>query len=191
MVGNLSNYRETDVLRVLFSIGKEPMSRLELCGKLELGEGTMRTILDILKNKKLISSERKGHFLSEEGIKKISEIRENIEGPIRIKYNELHPKLKKVAVLVKKWGKKISFIDRDTAIKNGAEAALLFRFDKNLFLPQAEQDIINTKQLKDLFEYQKNDVLIITFAHSYKVAENSAFAVYFQGNRTHSSLLRI
>jgi len=189
MVGNISNFNDYDVLRA-FLLLEKPFSRAELVNKLELGEGTVRTILDILKNKKLIKSTRKGHFLNENGIKFLRKIREEIEGPKRIRYDKLYPKLKKSALLVKNCNKWVSFKERDIAIKNSAEAALLFRFDKNLFLPQAEQDVINTKQLDELFQYRKNDILIITFADSYKVAENSALAVYFQGNFTHSLVLK-
>ena len=189
MVGNISNFNDYDVLRTFLLIRK-PISRQQLAKKLELGEGTIRTVLDILKKRGLISSKRKGHFLSEEGLSFIENFRKTVEGPRKIRYTALYPKSKKVALLVRNWKKNISFKERDIAIKNGAEAALLLRFDKNLFLPQAEQDIINTKQLNDLFEYKKNDVLIITFADSYKVAENSALAAYLQGNSMHSSLLK-
>ena len=48
MVGNLSNFMRIDVLRCLLKIEK-PISRLKLSEILELGEGTIRSILDILK----------------------------------------------------------------------------------------------------------------------------------------------
>ncbi|MBW2975041.1 hypothetical protein KY366_04960 [Candidatus Woesearchaeota archaeon] len=176
MVGNISNFSNYDLLRAFLLI-KEPVSREKLSSELELGEGTIRTILDILKDNNLISSKRQGHFLSEKGTIFLNNLRESIEGPKRISYDQLHPKLKKAALLVKNCNKQISFKERDIAIKNSAEAALLFRFDKNLFLPQAEQDIIDTSQLNYLFQYKKNDLLIITFADSYRVTENSALAV--------------
>jgi len=176
MVGNISNYSKTDILRT-FLLLEKPVSRAELSHRLELGEGTTRTILDILKNKKLIKSNRQGHTFTGKGTNVLKKIKKNLEGPKRIKYGSLHPKLKKSAVLVKNCNRKITFKERDIAIKNRAEAAVLFRFDKNLFLPQAEQDIIDTKQLNYLFDYKKNDILIITFADSYRVAENSCLSV--------------
>ena len=46
MVGNLPNFTKLDVLRCLFRIEK-PLSRSALSESLELGEGTIRSILDI------------------------------------------------------------------------------------------------------------------------------------------------
>ena len=66
MANNPNNYNNLDILRTFIKI-KEPISRKDLTKELELGEGTIRTILDILKRKKLISSTRKGHFLTGKG----------------------------------------------------------------------------------------------------------------------------
>jgi len=55
MVGNIPGYVKTDIIRA-FLLMKENISRNKLVKKLELGEGTVRTILDILKHKNLICS---------------------------------------------------------------------------------------------------------------------------------------
>ena len=80
MVGNKPNYTKFDVLRCFFRIG-EGISRHNLAKSLELGEGTIRTILGILKNKKLIESTKKGHFLSSRGNSEMSKLKENMALP--------------------------------------------------------------------------------------------------------------
>jgi len=76
MVGNLSNFTKIDILRCLLKI-EEPVSRGELSKILDLGEGTIRAILDILKKNKFLESNKQGHFLSAIGdniVKKITNI---------------------------------------------------------------------------------------------------------------------
>ena len=55
MVSNITHYVKTDIIRAFLLI-KENVSRNELVSKLALGEGSVRTILDVLKDKNLIYS---------------------------------------------------------------------------------------------------------------------------------------
>src|SRR3989338_3021816 len=100
MVGNKPNYTKFDVLRCFFRIG-EGISRHNLAKSLELGEGTIRTILGILKNKKLIKSTKKGHFLSSRGNSEMSKLKENMALPAGIESSSIFGSLKKSAVMVK------------------------------------------------------------------------------------------
>ena len=81
MVGNLSNFTKIDILRCILRINK-PLSRSQLSKALNLGEGTIRSILDILKKNKILMSSKKGHYLSAEGnaiVKKIGNININFK----------------------------------------------------------------------------------------------------------------
>ena len=174
MVGNISNYSSFDVLRLFLAIDS-PVSRGELMEKLDLGEGTVRSILDVLKGKKLIRSTKRGHFLSLKG----REIFDNINEKISIKkvsLKKIYPKNKKIALLLKnKKNVSISYKHRDIAVKNGAEGALIFVYDQGLVMPGAEK--YSYDELDGLFSYEKDDVLMVTFADSYRWAENAALAV--------------
>lgn len=145
--------------------------------ELELGEGTVRSILDILKKKKLITSTRQGHSLAEKGKEVLREIKDIIEIKKLIS-KKIFPDHKKTAVLVKKYDKdiKIDYELRDTAVKNKADGALIFLFDKKLIIPDYECRG-DFKELDDLFDYKNKDLLIITFAGSYKNSETSALKV--------------
>ena len=66
MVGNIPNFTKIDALRCFLRFNKN-IGRQDLAKDLELGEGTVRTILEILKAKKLLDSTKRGHFLSKKG----------------------------------------------------------------------------------------------------------------------------
>lgn len=175
MVGNIPNYTKTDVLRCFLEI-KENISRKELVKKLGLGEGTVRTVLDILKKKKIISSTRKGHNLTNKGNKLLKKINNTIEIK-KISSDVIYPKYKKVGILIKKGKKaKIDYRLRDIAVRNRADGAVIFVFDKRLYLPNVDY----TRRFSDLekeFNFKKGNLLIISFANNYKDAESGALAI--------------
>jgi hypothetical protein len=178
MVGNIPNFTDIDILRCFLSIGKNT-SRLELVKKLELGEGTIRTILDILKENSLILSTQRGHSLSEKGAKILGIMKKDIEILNKIEYNE-YKELKKQGIVVKNMQKieKTTQL-RDMAIKNGAEAALILVFEGKLKMPdfQSKQDF---SELEQNYNFNKGDILVATFASSKKLAEQSALSVVLE-----------
>ena len=95
MVGNLSNFTKIDILRCLLKIGK-PLSRLELSKILDLGEGTTRAILDVLKKNKLLDSNKQGHYLSAKGDAIVNKIKSNIQIK-NVDLSGVPPNKKKVA----------------------------------------------------------------------------------------------
>ena len=179
MVGNISNYTSFDVLRTFFAI-EENVSRGSLVNKLDLGEGTVRTLLDILKNKKLIKSTQRGHSYSDKGKSIINKLNKTIQLK-KVKSKNIYKEYKKIALLLKnKKEVEINYQLRDIAVKNGAEGALIFVYKNKLILPGAEGD--EFKELDKLFKYDDNDLLIITFSNSYRWSENAALAVVMEAD---------
>ena len=176
MVGNIPNFNEYDVLRAFLLVG-EPISRQELASELGVGEGTVRTILDILKKNKLIFSTRQGHSLTKKGNALLKTIKRFVE--INKKVDIEHYKnFKKAAVLLKGVDSEVNVGLRDKAIKNGAEAALIFVYKNGLVLPYAEEFKEDFKELENLFSFKNGDILIVTFAGSSREAENSALSLF-------------
>lgn len=175
MVGNIPNYTKIDILRAFLLLDK-PISRLELVDKLGLGEGTIRTILNILKNKKLISSTRKGHFLTEKGkllskeIKKIIEIKHNLNYSFYKKPN--------VSILLRNAkNKEFDIAHRDIAIRNGADSCLIFKFKNNRLILPLFRMKFDGEKIKSSFNFNENDLLIVAFSKNKRVAENAGLAV--------------
>ncbi|MCK5282498.1 MAG: DUF4443 domain-containing protein [Nanoarchaeota archaeon] len=190
MVGNKCNYDALDIIRVFLSIdGEKP--RKELCHTTGLGEGSVKGILNLLKEKAIMDSSRKGHFLTRKGRRLRNEIRNEIS---EIKNAKLgfFKGLKSAALVVKNSKSRITYKVRDIAIRTGAEVALLFKFDKKLFMPQCEQDLINTSELDLLFDYSDGDILIVVFADNIKIVEKALLNVAVALNKKLSRLnLRI
>ena len=176
MVGNIPNFTKIDVLRCFLRFNKN-IGRQELAKDLELGEGTVRTILEILKSKKLLDSTKKGHFLSKKGNDALSQIYECISAPKSMAIKNIYPDLKKIGVLVRDVSSlKEPYKLRDIAVKNGADGALILRYEGKLYAPESdyEQDY---KELGGYFNFKNNDALIVAFSSEKRNAENGALAI--------------
>ena len=183
MVGNLKNYTKIDILRCLLRMDN-PISRSNLSKTLDLGEGTIRSILDILKENDLSESNKEGHYLSSKGDKIMQKIKNGINVK-EIDFANLFPKQKKAAIQVRHPENiKKSHILRDLAVKNGADGAILLKYDKHnkklkIFDVDYEEDL---SEIESKFSLNHEDLLIITYANSYKLAEHGALAVAIELN---------
>ena len=181
MVGNIANFMKIDLLRCLLRIEK-PVSRSFLSKSLELGEGTIRSILGILKSKGYLESNNIGHYLSKTGIKFVEKIKDNITIK-KIDGILLFPNKKIVTIQIKNPAKIVKVVAlRDEAVKNGAEGALTLKYDKKLrfYDSNYKEDI---SEIKDKLKLEKNDLVIVTYADSYKLAEYGAIAAAIRINK--------
>ena len=176
MVGNIPNFTKIDLLRCFVRLNKN-IGRKELSKELGLGEGTVRTILNILKSKKLLDSTKKGHFLSNKGIATLNSILECISAPKSVSIHNLYPSLKKVAVVIKNIKSLNNLYKlRDLAVKNGADGAIILKFEGRLYAPESDYEH-NYQDLEKYFELINNDVVAVAFSDNVKNAENGAFAI--------------
>ena len=183
MVGNIPNFTKIDILRCFLRLSKN-VGRQELARELELGEGTMRSILNLLKSKSLLDSTKKGHFLSRKGKEKIDEILECVSIPRKMPFHDLYPEFKKIGIVVKNAQRlKDTYKLRDIAVKNGAEGAMILRFEKKLFAPDSDlkQDFY---ELEKFFELRNGDSLIIGFAEKNRNAESGTFSIAVEMKET-------
>lgn len=181
MVGNIPNFTKLDVLRCFLRCNKN-IGRQELARELELGEGTIRTILDLLKSKTLLDSTKKGHFLSKKGNETLHQIFEQITLPKPITMQGIYPQLKKICVLLRNAANlKELYKLRDIAVKNRADGAIILRFDNKLYAPESDYKL-DYGELEHSFDFKKDDVLIITFSSDKRYAENGALAIAVELN---------
>ncbi len=190
MAGNITNFTSYDVLRVFLSLDSH-ISRQSLVKKLDIGEGTMRSILDRLKEKSLIDSSRSGHKLTDKGEDVKARLLSHIVPPKNVSFDYM-PRLPKSALVVKtSQPLSVGMSERDTAIKHGAEACLLFIYDKDkgLHMPQHEHGF-NMDNIHANFDLSHNDILVLSAASSVRWAEISAFAVAGKINPELDHLIR-
>ena len=194
MVGNLPNFTRLDVLRCLFRIDG-PLSRSALSERLELGEGTIRSILDILKGNNLLASGKKGHYLSQKGKELLKEVNKNI-GISKADLSFVFPSKKGIAVQIRhaknKKGLAKAYELRDTAVKAGADGALILEYDGKLRLYELETSTnkYDFDEIGKNFSLEKTDLVIAAYADSYKLAEYGALAAAIEANNSLKSIVQ-
>lgn len=174
MVGNIANFTSIDVLRCLLKIEK-PVSRSFLAKSLELGEGTIRSVLDILKEKNYLESNNIGHYLSKNGSTMVENLKNNIVIK-KIDKVSLFPNKKIITIQIKNFKKIANVVAlRDEAVKNGAEGALILKYDNKLRFYDSDykEDL---RKIENKLDLSRNDLVIVTYADSYKLAEYGAIA---------------
>ena len=181
MVGNIPNFTKIDILRCFLRFNKNT-GRKDIARELELGEGTVRTILKLLKSKKLLDSTKKGHFLNKRGAEILSQVYECISMPKNVAVQNIYPHFKKAAVLIRNLPNlKGLYKLRDIAVKNGADGAIILKFEGKLYAPESdyEQDY---KELEKYFDFKNNDVIVIAFSNEKRNSENGALAIAIEIN---------
>ena len=181
MVGNIPNFVKIDILRCFLRFQKN-IGRQELAKELELGEGTVRTILENLKQKKLLDSTKKGHRLSKKGEETLDEIHKSISAPKEVAMQNIYPHSKKIGVLVRNVSRLGELYRlRDIAVKHGADGAVILRFEDRLYAPESDYNQ-DYKELEKYFDFENNDALIIAFSNAKRQAENGALAIAVELN---------
>jgi hypothetical protein len=176
MVGNTPNYVREDILRCLLLI-PENHSRKSIMKRLSLGEGSVRALLDILKQRHLINSSRAGHFLTEKGEKLLSKILKVSTPPAEIKSDELFPNQKKAAILIRSHPSAISPVQlRDVAVRSGADGALILKYERGRFNLgfSYHQDF---SFLKKYFKPQEGNLAVIAFGKNFNTCERASLSV--------------
>ncbi len=167
MLRSQSKFFKPDILNVFLQL-KKPQSRSELSQLTGIGEGSIRSILKLLKSRQLIESSRKGHYLSDSGF----EIYHNLIRSIEIKSIKLKAinSSNQIAILIKKPNREEkSYKLRDIAVKWGAKGALIFKYNgEQLIMPPSDcvDYSENFSKLIEAFEPEKGDYIIVLFNSS-------------------------
>ena len=176
--GPKPNFDRQELMRALRVIEKKgPIGRKRLTEELDLGEGSVRTVLGRLKKQGLVVSTHRGHEPTERGEKKIEDFPEIVS----LDAGALTVGEKDVATVVKAASSRIGLgiEERDEAIKAGAEGATVLVFEDNdLVFPGGNEMIdsgVKTKIL-DSFALEEGDVIIIGTGQTRKEAEKGVLA---------------
>lgn len=170
------------------------ISRAQLSCELGKGEGTARSVLNILKRKGLIRSSKLGHCLSRAGFKYILSAGFAIK-PVKLEMLKDYVAYASVCNLP---NLKLSLQHRDVAVMNGALGALMFctgngsksrNSSSNIGASKLEMphepDFAKNypkdyKALSELFAYKSGDKLIIAFAQSKSKCIRASIATLMQ-----------
>jgi hypothetical protein len=145
------------------------VSRDALCEELELGEGTIKTLVRHLKMQNLIESTNAGTKMTKKGNLFFSELSDSMPSEVSLSKCAITLGKYNYAVLVKQMSSavKSGIEQRDAAIKMGASGATTLLFKDNKFLiPRINFDALKdehelSQQLIENLNPQDGDVLII------------------------------
>ena len=182
--GPSTTFTVSHIFYALDSMAKKPIGRNKLARNLEVGEGTVRTIINRLKNSGLIETSKEGCNLTNKGLAVWKRFEELF--PKRVEFGEIELTNAKYnyAFLVKNGGQKVrsGIEQRDAAIVAGAkQAAIMVSKQGHLTIesvsnrleqqfPTASDQILNAIHPGD------NDVVVLVGANTMGKAKLGAFA---------------
>lgn len=148
---------------------KGHVSREKLCKELELGEGTIRTLIRHLKMYGLVESSNAGTKMTNKGNSFFSDLLSSLPSETRLSKCNITLGKHNYAVLIKQMSSAVNagIEQRDAAIKIGASGATTLLFKNNKFLiPLTNYDALKdeaelAKQLIENLHPDEKDVIII------------------------------
>jgi DNA-binding MarR family transcriptional regulator len=174
-----------DVVKMFFVLGESaPKGRKSLSKELQLGEGSVRTLLNRLQENGLVKMERGGCRLTESGASIYRELAQMITRPKPVDAGPLSQGPWNYAIVVRGSAVKIrsGLEQRDAAVRAGASGATTLLYAGGRFsLPGVDVDVEKTypspfwKTLRDLLSPREGDCIIIVGANCAKDAERGAF----------------
>ena len=176
--GPLPRFSKIHVQMALDLISKhERIGRKQITSELGIGEGSVRTILDDLKERGLITSSRGGHTLTASGKSFLSKPSEFV----RVDVVDLTVGKVNVAIIARGAASKVKrgIEQRDEAIKVGADGAtvLVFKDGKLRFQDSfIEVGKEASRELTKALKPRDGDVVIIGTASDVRTAEAGARA---------------
>ena len=166
---------------------KKKTGRKNLVKELEIGEGSVRTILKRLKDDGLITSSKLGHELTAKGERKVLEYLGKFTSPERFESGEIElvegERTEKCLIVVSNSAEKIKrgMEQRDTAFSAGAKGALVIVFRKGrLEFPAPDTKLSDFPEMLERLKklnLKDNDTVVISFGKTYAKAEDGAIAI--------------
>lgn len=178
--GPIPKFREYHIWKTLWCLNQEqPLGRKMISARLNIGEGSARTIISILLELGLIMVRKNGVMLSPKGKALWDDLKIEV-API----DDNSITIARCNCAVKVPGMSVRISDgtneRDIAIKAGAAGATTLIAEKGtLLFPKSNYPVSSRMQnlLRSKFEIEDGDVIIIGTAESDELAEEGAVSV--------------
>jgi len=172
------------MLRAIELIAENTIGRTKLAEELEVGEGTVRTMISRLKDAGLIATSEIGCTLTSRGLKLWDEYKTVFRKKVEIEKNELTLADYNFAILVKNCAHKVEsgMEQRDAAIMVGAKGAttIVFKGGRLIVPPVSDSTAGDfpkaANQIFRLLQPEENDVIVIGSADSLVKADYGTLA---------------
>ncbi|NJE46910.1 DUF4443 domain-containing protein [Thermococcus sp. GR7] len=168
-----------DVIAVLFML-RNPAGRKTISEVLDLGEGSVRTLLKKLAGLEVIESTQRGHSLNDKGLKLLERISKSFSEVQKVGKVEDYPAY---ALIVKDPPEFKSIELRDEAIRFFAKGAMILVVKKGEpVFPEDSRPLSDTmpelaEKLKKAFQLEESDLIVVTWAEKEPEAMKSAYHV--------------
>jgi Mn-dependent DtxR family transcriptional regulator len=180
-------FTHVDVGQAILTIGDEgQIGRIELSRRLGIGEGAIRTIIKHLTQANIITIEKGGCALTKRGTQLYNSLRSRVSKISSMDARALALDKVSAAVLIRGSGHlvKRGIEQRDAAMRAGATGACTLVFQGREFLmPMSEseewrldQDDPLFQDLKNAFNPEEGDVVVLSSASGRVLAEHGAMA---------------
>jgi len=182
--GPSTTFTVSHVFFALELMAEKPIGRNKLAKKLEVGEGTVRTIISRLKNCGLIETSKKGCNLTSKGLTIWKKFEELFPKRVEIGKTELTNAEHNYAFLVKNSGHNVKsgIEQRDAAIVAGATGAVIIVSKQGHLTIESVSNKLEqqfpaaTDQILKTFHPEENDVVVLVGAAVPSKAKHGAFA---------------
>ena len=177
--GQIPSTTDADLFWMLDTLSRcQRIGRKNLAATLELGEGSLRRPLEMLRKSGLVEIYQTGIVISDEGRKLLKKIpivpvEMDVPGSVIGEYRQ--------AIIVKNAGPKITNgqIQRDAGIRMGSEGCttLVYRNGRLMVPPDWDldsRDTMTALEIRKVREFEAEDAAIIGCGDSKRVARNAA-----------------
>jgi len=162
-------FHPAHLIRYLDLVESRPRSRQELARRLGIGEGSVRTITNLLRSRRIIKVGRSGARLTDEGSKVLSSLRKEFTRGIVVPKASSTIDAYNVAILVRGAAAKASLgiEQRDAAISTGSTGASTFiRKGGKLVFPGMYPDLCEAdaelaEEIMNRLRPREGDVIVI------------------------------
>src|SRR3990170_4690712 len=182
--GPSTTFTVSHIFYALELMAQKPIGRNKLAMKLEIGEGTIRTIINRLKEAGLITTSKEGCTLTSKGLSIWKKFSEHFPERAEIGKTELTNAEHNYAFLIKNSGHKVKsgIEQRDAAIMAGAKRAIIIvSKQRHLTIDSVSNNLEKefpaaARQILQMIHPENNDVIIIVSAGIPNKAKQGAFA---------------
>jgi predicted transcriptional regulator len=182
--GPSTMFTVSHVFFVLEMMAERPIGRNKLARRLEVGEGTIRTIINRLKKFGLIVTSKEGCSLTGKGCKVWKSFEELFPKRVEIGKTELTSFEHNYAFLVKNSGHNVKsgIEQRDAAVVAGAKGAVIIVSKQGHLTIESVSNRLEQRfpgaanQILETFHPEDNDVVVLVGAEAPWKAKHGAFA---------------
>ncbi|AEH23994.1 DUF4443 domain-containing protein [Pyrococcus yayanosii] len=193
--GAYPEYTLEDAVGTIFLL-KELLGRKQISELLDLGEGSVRTLLRKLTSNGLIGSKQRGHFLTKKGEALREELLKEFSEPVPLPSVDGYPAC---GIVIRRPGPFKSLELRDEAIRFRARGALILLMkDGKIVFPEDERPLADTypeldAEIMRRLSPEGGDLVVVTWADEPPWAFKSAIhvALFLKGGKIPGELKEV